>query len=233
MLPQLDYEGQRKINQSSVLIIGAGGLGSPVALYLASSGVGKINIADFDQVELSNLQRQIIHSTNDIGHDKVDSAKQKLKAINPETDVVTINHKLDEEELREYVKSCDAVIEASDNFESRFLTNRICVEEKTPLISGSAIRFEGQLSTFRLDQKDSPCYHCLFKESEEATETCTQSGVFSPIVGVIGSLQACEALKVLANIGDNSSGKLLLFDALKMKWKELTFKKDPECGICN
>jgi len=235
MLPELDYEGQQKITQSSVLIIGAGGLGSPAALYLASSGVGRITIIDFDRVELSNLQRQILHSTSDIGREKVASAKDRLSAINPEIEIVTINEALEAEELRDHIRSCDVVIEASDNFESRFLTNSVCVEEKTPLISGSAIRFEGQLSTFRLDKADSPCYHCLFSDTDadSVNETCTQSGVFAPATGVIGSLQAAEALKVLADIGEDLSGRLLLFNALTASWKELKLKKDPNCSICN
>ncbi len=235
MLPQLDYEGQLKITQSSVLIIGAGGLGSPAALYLASSGVGQITIVDFDRVELSNLQRQILHSTNDIGREKVASAKDRLSAINPEIKIATINKALEADELREHVMSCDVTIEASDNFKSRFLTNRVCVEEKTPLISGSAIRFEGQLSTFRLDQATSACYHCLFSDTntDSIGETCTQSGVFAPATGVIGSLQAAEALKVICGIGEDLSGRLLLFNALTTSWKELKLKKDPNCSVCS
>ena len=233
MLPQLDYDGQLAITQSHALIIGAGGLGSPIALYLASSGVGKLTIVDFDHVELSNLQRQIAHYTKDIGRFKVDSAKDKLLALNPEIEVLTIPKALDADELREQVSQCDVVIEASDNFESRFLTNRICLETKTPLISGSAIRFEGQLTTFTFDQPDTPCYHCLFSDIEEDTETCTQSGVFSPAVGVIGSLQACEALKVLAKSGEILSGRLLLFNALNSSWRELKYRKDPECSVCS
>ena len=235
MLPQLDYEGQQKITQSSVLIIGAGGLGSPAALYLASSGVGQITIVDFDRVELSNLQRQILHSTSDIGREKVASAKDRLSAINPDIKIVTINKALSADELREHVKSNDVTIEASDNFKSRFLTNRVCVEEKKPLISGSAIQFEGQLSTFRLDKSASPCYHCLFSDvdTDNIVDTCTQSGVFAPVTGVIGSLQAAEALKVLSDIGEDLSGRLLLFNALTTSWKELKLNKDPNCPICS
>ena len=232
MLPELDYDGQQKISQSSALIIGVGGLGSAVALYLASSGVGKLTLIDFDKVELSNLQRQIIHSTNNIGEEKVASAKSKLQEINPEIEVQTINKALNAEELRIEIKNSDVVVEASDNFTSRFLTNRLCVKEKVPLVSGSIIRFEGQITTLRCDKIASPCYQCLYADTDDIADTCTQSGVFAPAVGVVGSFQANEALKVLADIGEDLSGRLLLFNALKSSWKELTFKRDPHCSVC-
>ena len=233
MLPDLDYEGQQQISQGSVLVIGVGGLGSAVAYYLASSGVGKLTLVDFDKVELSNLQRQILHWTNDIGKEKVESAKSKLGEINPNVEIKTIASALNAEELRIQIQHCDIVVEASDNFASRFLTNRLCVEEKTPLVCGSIIRFEGQITTFRPDLENKPCYQCLFPETDETAETCTQSGVFAPAVGVIGSLQAVETLKILTGIGDDLSGRLLLFDALKSSWKQTQFKKDPSCTLCN
>ena len=232
MLSQLDYEGQQKISNSHALIIGAGGLGSPAALYLASSGIGKITLVDFDTVELSNLQRQIIHTTQDIGRQKVDSAHDKLTAINPNLDVATINKALNLTELRSHIKNCDVIIEASDNFESRYLTNQACVEERKPLISGAAIRFDGQVSTFRLDTNESPCYRCLYSGEAEENETCVQSGVFSPLTGIIGSMQACEALKVVSGIGKDLAGRLLLFNALTSTWKELKLKKDHNCKCC-
>ena len=232
MLPQLDYEGQLKLTESRALIIGAGGLGSPVAMYLASAGVGNIVIVDFDHIELSNLQRQILHGTSDIGRQKVDSAKETLQELNPEITVTTINKRLEEEELREQVKLADIVLETTDNFQSRFLLNRLCVQEKKPLVSGSVIRFEGQLSTFRSDKDDSPCYHCLYKESDELGETCSQNGVLAPVVGIIGSVQATEALKVLTDLGTDLSGRLVMVDALTMEWRELKLKKDPNCNVC-
>ena len=232
MLPQLDYEGQLKLTESRALIIGAGGLGSPVAMYLASAGVGNIVIVDFDHIELSNLQRQILHGTSDIGRQKVDSAKETLEELNPDITVTTINKRLEEDELREQVKLADIVLETTDNFQSRFLLNRLCVQEKKPLVSGSVIRFEGQLSTFRSDRDDSPCYHCLYKESDELGETCSQNGVLAPVVGIIGSVQATEALKVLTDLGTDLSGRLVMFDALTMEWRELKLKKDPNCSVC-
>jgi len=232
MLPQMDYEGQLKLTESRALIIGAGGLGSPVAMYLASSGIGHIVIADFDTVELSNLQRQIMHGNNDVGRAKVDSAKETMAALNSEIEITAFNKRLEEDELREQVKLADVVLETTDNFQSRFLLNRLCVEEKTPLVSGSVIRFEGQLSTFRADLDDAPCYHCLYKESDELGETCTQNGVLAPAVGIIGSIQATEAIKVLTGMGKDLNGRLVMFDALTMEWRELKLKKDPNCPVC-
>ncbi|MDH5256531.1 MAG: molybdopterin-synthase adenylyltransferase MoeB [Gammaproteobacteria bacterium] len=232
MLPQLDYEGQLKLTESRALIIGAGGLGSPVAMYLASSGIGHLTIVDFDHIELSNLQRQILHGTSDIGRPKVDSAKETLEELNPEIKITTINKRLEEDELREHVKQADVVLETTDNFKSRFLLNRLCVEEKKPLVSGSVIRFEGQLSVFRADKDNSPCYHCLYKESDELGETCSQNGVLAPVVGIIGSIQATEAIKVLTGLGTDLSGRLVMFDALTMEWRELKLKKDPNCNVC-
>ena len=233
MLPQLDYEGQLKLTESTALIIGAGGLGSPVAMYLASSGIGHLIIVDFDHIELSNLQRQLLHGTSDVGKPKVVSAKETLLELNPEIQVTIIEKKLEEDELREQVKLADVVLETTDNFQSRFLLNRLCVQEKKPLVSGSVIRFEGQLSVFRSDKDDSPCYHCLYKESDELGETCTQNGVLAPVVGIIGSIQATEAIKVITGLGTDLSGRLVMFDALTMEWRELKLKKDPNCGVCS
>ena len=232
MLPQLDYEGQLKLTESRALIIGAGGLGSPVAMYLASSGIGHLVIVDFDHIELSNLQRQLLHGTSDIGKSKVESAKDTLTELNPEIKITIINKQLEEDELREEVKLADVVLETTDNFKSRFLLNRLCVQERKPLVSGSVIRFEGQLSVFRSDKDDSPCYHCLYKESDELGETCSQNGVLAPVVGIIGSIQATEAIKVLTGLGTDLSGRLVMFDALTMEWRELKLKKDPNCSVC-
>jgi len=237
MLPQMDYEGQLKLTQSRALIIGAGGLGSPVAMYLASSGVGHIVITDFDHVELHNLQRQILHGNDDVGKAKVESAKETLENLNSEIKITVFNEKLSEEKLREQVKLADVVLETTDNFESRFFLNRICVEEKTPLVSGSAIRFEGQVTVFRPDKEDSPCYHCLYKETDEAEqghwETCASSGVLAPVVGIIGSIQATEAIKVLTGMGQDLCGRLIVFDAMYMEFREMKLKKDPNCPVCS
>jgi len=237
MLPQMDYEGQLKLTQSRALIIGAGGLGSPVAMYLASSGIGHIVITDFDHVELHNLQRQILHGNDDVGKAKVDSAKETLENLNSDIKITAFNEKLSEEKLREQVRLADVVLETTDNFESRFFLNRICVEEKTSLVSGSAIRFEGQITVFRPDKEDSPCYHCLYKETDEAEhghwETCASSGVLAPVVGIIGSIQATEAIKVLTGMGQDLCGRLIVFDAMYMEWREMKLKKDPNCPVCS
>lgn len=232
MLPQMDYDGQEKLLESRVLILGAGGLGSPVAMYLASSGVGHIVISDFDTVEESNLQRQIMHTEADVGKLKVDSAKETLTALNSHIQITAIPHRLEDEELREQVEAADLVLDTTDNFASRFALNRMCVASKTPLVSGSVIRMEGQISVFRTDVDDSPCYHCLYKEGEELGETCTQNGVLAPAVGIVGGIQAVEAIKVLAGFGDTLAGRLLLMDAFTMEWRTMKLKKDPGCPVC-
>lgn len=233
MMPQMDYDGQQKLLDSRVLIIGAGGLGSPVALYLASSGIGHIVISDFDTVEISNLQRQIMHGDADIGRPKVESARDKLRQLNPDITIATINKRLEDDELRSEVRAADLVIDTTDNFMSRFALNRHCVAEKKPLVSGSVIRMEGQVTTFRADRPDSPCYHCLYKEGGELGETCTQNGVLAPAVGIIGSIQATEAIKVLTGMGQDLCGRLLLMDAFTMEWRTLKLKKDPACPVCS
>ncbi|MDH4275388.1 MAG: molybdopterin-synthase adenylyltransferase MoeB [Gammaproteobacteria bacterium] len=232
MMHQLDYEGQVKLLQSHALIIGAGGLGSPVAMYLASSGVGEITLVDFDKVEVSNLQRQIMHGTPDIGRPKVDSARDRLLAINPDVKINTISHAMEEEELREQVRRADVVVDTTDNFTTRFAVNAACVHERKPLISGSVIRMEGQMTVFRNDKLDGPCYRCLYKDSGELGETCTQSGVLAPVVGIIGAIQATETLKVLTGLGQDLSGRLLLVDAFTMEMRELKLRKDPACPVC-
>jgi adenylyltransferase/sulfurtransferase len=237
MLPQMDYEGQMKLTQAHALIIGAGGLGSPVAMYMASSGVGHLVISDFDVVELHNLQRQIIHGNADVGKLKVESAKETIEALNSEIEITIHPEKYTEEQLREQVRLADVVLETTDNFDSRFLLNRICVEEKTPLVSGSAIRFEGQLTVFRPDKEDGPCYRCVYEESADAEashwETCAASGVLAPVVGVIGSLQVIEAIKIITGMGQDLNGRMLIFDAMYMEWREMKLKKNPDCPVCS
>ncbi len=232
MMHQVDFEGQQKLLDSRVFILGAGGLGSPVAMYLASSGVGHIAISDFDHVEVSNLQRQIMHGDGDLGRLKVDSAKDTLMALNPHLTVTTFNKRLEEDELAEQVRLADVVIDTTDNFATRFALNRICVAERTPLVSGSVIRMEGQVTVFRPDLDEGPCYRCLYKEGEELGETCTQNGVLAPVVGIIGCVQATEAIKVLLGLGQDLNGRLMLLDAYTMEWRTLKLPRDTNCPVC-
>ena len=233
LLPKIGIEGQQKLLDSHVLIIGAGGLGSPAALYLASAGIGHITIADNDEVELSNLQRQILHRHADIGRAKVESARQTLTALNPDVQVTPLHTRIDGQQLDNQVKQVDLVIDGSDNFATRFAVNAACVANRTPLVSGAAIRMEGQLTVFLPQQTDSPCYRCLYKEGEEPDQTCTDNGVLSPVVGIIGSMQALEAIKVLLELGQTLCGRLLVFDGLYHEWRSLKLAKDPACPVCN
>ena len=232
MLPQIDVAGQEKLLASRVLIIGMGGLGSPIAMYLASAGVGQLVIADDDNVELSNLQRQIAHGMSDINSTKVESAKNTLLELNPDIKVTTYDYRLDEQKLSEEIKLADLVIDGTDNFTTRFAINAACVNNQTPLVSGAAIRMEGQVSVFN-KTPSSPCYRCLYKDEGELDTSCSTNGVLSPVVGIIGSIQATEAIKVLLDIGDCLDGKLLMLDALHMELRTLKLKKDPQCPTCN
>jgi len=232
MLPQVGIEGQQKLLKSHITLFGLGGLGAPIAMYLAAAGIGKLTLIDFDQVELSNLQRQIIHSTDDLGKDKAQSAQESCLKLNPETHIQTISTRPDESQLPSLVRSSDLVIDATDNFQSRFAINQACVTEKIPLVSGAAIRMEGQVSVFRNDLDDSPCYRCLYPDSDEEAQTCSENGVLSPLVGIIGSIQALEAMKVLMNIGTELNARLLILDALRMEWRTMKLRKDPNCPIC-
>ncbi|MEJ2140953.1 MAG: molybdopterin-synthase adenylyltransferase MoeB [Gammaproteobacteria bacterium] len=231
MLPQLDVAGQQTLLDSTALIMGMGGLGSPVALYLAAAGVGHLILVDFDEVEISNLQRQILHSSNDIGKSKVDSARETLADLNPEVRVTTVNKKLDSEDIIGYCKQSNIVIDGTDNFATRFMVNEACVTTGTPLVSGAAIRMEGQVSVF-MNDGDSPCYRCLYREEGEEELRCSENGVLAPLVGVIGSLQAVEAIKVLTHMGEALTGRLLIMDALHMEMRTLKLKKDPSCPVC-
>ncbi|MEW5755000.1 MAG: molybdopterin-synthase adenylyltransferase MoeB [Pseudomonadota bacterium] len=234
MLPQLDYEGQSRLLESRVLIIGLGGLGSPVAMYLAAGGVGHLVLADFDTVDLSNLQRQIIHTTESIGRPKVESARDTLRALNPETTVTLINERMDESALHVQIEAADVVIDASDNFETRFAVNQICVQTRTPLVSGAVIRMEGQVFVVDPRRDDAPCYRCLYQEEDTtAAERCSATGVLAPLPGIIGCIQATEAMKLIARIGQPLVGKLLLLDAMTMEWRTLRFKKEPQCPVCS
>jgi molybdopterin/thiamine biosynthesis adenylyltransferase len=234
LLPQIDIAGQEKLDQSHVLIIGAGGLGSPAAMYLAASGIGHLTICDGDQVDLTNLQRQIIHDSGSIGLAKVQSAKQSLARINPGINITTVQQHVDAEKLSEIVPQVDAVIDASDNFSTRHQVNQACVTYKKPLISGAAIRFDGQVSVFDLRHPGSPCYHCLFPiDGEPQDMPCATMGVFSPLVGIIGSMQAAETIKILLGIGESLNGRLQLLDGLTMNWRSIKLPKDPACPVCH
>jgi len=233
LLPQIGYEGQEKLTKSHALIVGAGGLGAPAALYLAASGVGKLTICDFDNVDLTNLQRQIIHTTTSVGINKAVSAQQTLYEINPEVVVNTVQQKSTEAQITKLVNGADVVIDCSDNFATRYALNRVCFATKKPLVSGAAIRFEGQITVFDFRHENSPCYHCLFPDAGEDQEMrCADNGVFSPLVGMIGTTQAAEALKLIMSIGDSLQGRLLLLDALSMEWRTIKLARDPKCLVC-
>ncbi len=232
LLPEVDIDGQNKLARSHVVIMGLGGLGSPIAMYLAAAGVGQITLVDHDVVELSNLQRQIIHSTEDLGRKKVKSAGNQIHSLNPNTKVNLVNEKLDESAFDNLFPRVDAIIDATDNFESRFQINHFSVKHSTPLISGAAIRFEGQVSVFQAIKGISPCYRCLYSDGINIIENCVDTGVIAPLLGIIGSIQALEVLKILMGIGEALDGRLLLLDALTMEWQTMKFQKDPKCPEC-
>lgn len=233
MLPQVDVEGQQKLLAAHVLIIGAGGLGSPASMYLTAAGVGKITLYDHDIVDLSNLQRQIAHHTADIGANKAFSTLSTLKNLNPGTAVSAFDKRVEGQELLDAVFNADIVLDCSDNFTTRFAINRACVTHKKPLVSGAAIRFEGQISTFTPGRDNSPCYNCLYSDTGEELQNCATNGVIAPITGIIGSLQALEALKLIAGIGKTLTGRLLLIDGLTMEWTEMKLRKNPNCPTCS
>ena len=232
MLPQIDVAGQEQLLASTVLLIGLGGLGAPASMYLAAAGVGHLILVDFDQVELSNLQRQIVHRNADIGRAKVESARDNLLRLNPEIRISILNKKLTPDELLAQIKQAHVVIEGSDNFETRFAVNKACVSTHTPLVSGAAIRMEGQVSVY-LNDGHGPCYHCLYKDEGELDASCSNNGVLAPVVGIIGSIQATEAIKVITGAGKTLDGRLLLLDAMNMDWRSLKLKKDPACPVCS
>ena len=233
MLPQIGIEGQQKLRDAHVLIIGLGGLGSPAAMYLATAGVGQLTLVDDDIVEISNLQRQIIHRSQNIGDSKVASAKSNLLAINNEIDITTIDHRLDYDALNRQIEQADVVLDASDNFDTRFTINRACVAQKKPLVSGAAIQFDGQISVFDSRDDNCPCYSCLYPDKGEDDLTCSGNGILAPVVGIIGSMQALEAIKLICQIGKPLYGRLLLFDSLDLQWRTMNLKKDPNCPVCS
>jgi molybdopterin/thiamine biosynthesis adenylyltransferase len=232
MLPAIDIEGQQRLLNSKALIVGLGGLGSPVAMYMAAAGVGELVLADFDTVELSNLQRQIVHDTASIGCLKVESASERLRAINPDVRITTLAAPLDADNLPELAARVDVVVDGCDNFATRLAVNAACVQTRTPLVSGAVIRLEGQLAVFRFDRPGGPCYRCLFPAADDIPETCSETGVLAALPGVIGSLQALEAIKLLAGVESGSDDTLLIFDALRGDWRRLRIPADPACCCC-
>ena len=238
LLDELGIEGQQKLLSSKVLVVGAGGLGCPAALYLAASGVGHITLADHDTVDLTNLQRQIAHSTERIGTPKVKSLQAAMQALNPHIQILPLQQKLadntPEQALSQAVAQTNVVLDCSDNFATRYAINRACVQHRVPLVSGAAVRFDGQLAVFDFREHNSPCYHCLFPESGQAEETnCATMGIFAPLTGVIGSLQAAEALKLITGAGSSLHARLQLFDALHHHWHAIHITRDPQCAVCH
>jgi molybdopterin-synthase adenylyltransferase len=233
LLPEIGVEGQARILDAHALVVGAGGLGSPVALYLASAGIGEITLADADTVDLTNLQRQIMHTTQSVGRPKAVSGAEAIGRINPEVKVHALEQRLEGDALDAAVARADIVLDCSDNFATRHAVNRACVRHRRPLVSGAAVRFDGQLSVFDLRRDDAPCYACLFPEDGETEEMrCAVMGVFAPLVGIVGASQAAEALKVLSGAGEPLVGRLLLLDALSMEWRSIRLKRDPGCRVC-
>jgi molybdopterin/thiamine biosynthesis adenylyltransferase len=232
LLPQIDIDGQMKFLEGRVLIIGLGGLGSPVAMYLAAAGVGHLTLVDDDVVEVSNLQRQIIHGEDDLGRLKVESAAAAISNLNSACQVEKKTHRLERDELTAEINKADVVVDCSDNFASRFLLNAVTQACKTPLVSGAAIRMEGQVTVYDSRLEGSACYRCVYEDNGELQQTCSESGVLSPLLGIIGSMQAVETLKLLAGVGASLSERLMILDALSMTWRELKLRQDPTCPVC-
>ena len=231
-LPQVGIDGQRALLASRALIVGMGGLGSPVAMYLAAAGVGHLVISDFDRVDLSNLQRQIVHDENSLGDSKASSAKRRLMGLNSATKIDAYDYELDGDELTEQVAACDVVVDCTDNFTSRFALNRLSIDTRTPLVSAAAVRWEAQVSTFDPRKHDAPCYQCLYPDPSVEAATCAAEGVMAPLVGIAGGIQAMEAVKVLLNADGTLCGRLLLIDGLGLEFTTLQLPKNPACPAC-
>ena len=233
LLPELGIEAQERFSAARALVIGAGGLGAPAAQFLVAAGLGSLTLCDPDKVDLTNLQRQILYATADVGTAKVVAARTRLGAINPGVRVDAIEARVGPDELEELVARADVVLDCCDNFTTRHAVNRACVAARKPLVSGAAIRFDGQVAVFDRRDPDAPCYHCLFGEGEELEETrCAIMGVFAPVVGIVGAIQAAEALKLIAGVGESLAGRLLLFDAYTMSWRDVRITRDPACPVC-
>ncbi len=233
LLSELGVDAQQRFGESNAVIVGIGGLGNPVAQFLAAAGVGTLTLIDADRVDLTNLQRQILFDTGAVGRPKVEAAAARIAAVNPEVRVVQLADRVGLAALAPLAAAADVVVDCTDNFATRHAVNRACVAAKKPLVSGAAIRFDGQIAVFDARDPANPCYHCLFGEADEFEETrCATMGVFAPLVGIVGAMQAAEALKLLAPAGRSLAGRLLLIDALTMEWRELTVVKDPACPVC-
>ena len=231
MLPEMDVAGQQSLMNSSVLIVGMGGLGCPASMYLAAAGVGHITIADDDVVDVTNLQRQIAHSHSKLGEPKVKSAKSVLLGLNKDIEVTIVQERLEGALLDNVVRSVDVVVDCCDNFSTRFAVNSSCLRHSKPLVSGAAIRMEGQVAVFDSRDSASPCYQCLYSNGDQ-DETCSTNGIMSPVVGIIGSVQAMEAIKIISNLGKTLTGRLMLLDAFRSQWREMRLLKDPSCEAC-
>ncbi|MGI8894888.1 MAG: HesA/MoeB/ThiF family protein [Casimicrobiaceae bacterium] len=233
LLNELGPEAQAKFASARALVVGLGGLGAPAAQFLAAAGVGTVTICDSDYVDLTNLQRQILYATGDLGAAKVDAAAQRIAAINPDVRIERVRSRVGPGDLAPLITDASVVLDCCDNFATRHAVNRACVAAAKPLVSGAALRFDGQIAVFDPRDPQSPCYHCLFGEGEDLEETrCATMGVFAPLVGIVGSLQAAEALKLIAGVGVSLAGRLLLLDSLAMQWREVQVPRDPKCPVC-
>jgi len=233
LLDALGPDAQARFADARALIVGVGGLGNPAAQFLASAGIGRLTLVGADSVDLTNLQRQILFDLADVGAPKVEAAAKRLAAINPEPTIVALARRVDADALASLVSDADVVLDCTDNFATRHAINRACVAARVPLVSGAAIRFDGQIAVFDPRDPLSPCYHCLFGEGEELEETrCATMGVFAPLVGIVGAAQAGEALKLVAGVGTSMAGRLLIYDALASSWRELKVPRDPTCAVC-
>lgn len=232
LLDEIGIEGQQKLSAAHILVIGCGGLGSAALPYLAASGVGRLTFADFDTIDSSNLQRQTAFGESDIGTFKTEAMKRRLHQINSRISLKAVNGKADECRLKQLAASADVVLDCSDNYATRQAVNRVCVQTRTPLVSGAAVRFEGQLAVYRPDLDNTPCYACLFDGDTASDGMCALFGVFSPLVGIIGSAQAAEALKILLGIGTPSHGRLAVYHGLSGQWQYLSIPRNPECAVC-
>lgn len=233
MLPEMDIAGQQRLVDATVLIVGMGGLGCPAAMYLAAAGVGHLIIADDDVVELTNLQRQVAHSQATIGQPKVESAQQTLLGLNPDLKITAIQQRLGGADLGDAVSRADLVVDACDNFSTRFAINAACIKHRKPLVSGAAIRMEGQVSVFDSRIPESPCYQCLYSRGDDEDASCASNGVMAPLVGIIGAVQAMEAIKIICGIGNSLTGRLLLLDASTLQWREMRLPRDSDCEACS
>ncbi len=233
MLPEMDVAGQRKLIDATVLIVGMGGLGCPAAMYLAAAGIGHLIIADDDVVELTNLQRQIAHSQANLGEPKVSSVQETLLGLNSDLKITALHKRITGDDLDQAVGQADLVVDACDNFSTRFAINSSCIEQQKPLVSGAAIRMEGQLAVFDCRDPESPCYQCLYSQGDDEDASCSSNGVMAPVVGIIGAMQAMETIKLLAGLGSSLTGRLLLLDASSMQWREMKLLRDSKCGACS